>query len=262
MDRYSEFLPRYKNLRQLGLQLNNRLVETLSQSAINEGAKKLGLLKRNVVHFDTEDEIAVLMDYCLHDVRRQGLNAIEQFLANSPPPPASDEFILLEGLRQARYSVFNVEGTESRLGIHARDLLRDEPHFIFDVGLGTTAQAGLVLAMRVMAPEGIGMSTGAGLPVGVLEPRERTRFLDQIKSNLKGVDFRHPSPEEAGDLAATAIRRCLRQGAAEKVRYANPGEGLPRVHAPEALPPGRVGRNDLCPCGSGKKFKRCCGSAR
>jgi uncharacterized protein YecA (UPF0149 family) len=22
---------------------------------------------------------------------------------------------------------------------------------------------------------------------------------------------------------------------------------------------GRVGRNDLCPCGSGKKYKRCCG---
>src|SRR5262249_7252756 len=23
----------------------------------------------------------------------------------------------------------------------------------------------------------------------------------------------------------------------------------------------RVGRNDLCPCGSGKKFKKCCGTA-
>jgi len=30
--------------------------------------------------------------------------------------------------------------------------------------------------------------------------------------------------------------------------------------APEpAIPPGKVGRNDPCPCGSGKKFKRCCG---
>jgi uncharacterized protein len=23
---------------------------------------------------------------------------------------------------------------------------------------------------------------------------------------------------------------------------------------------GKVGRNDLCPCGSGKKYKKCCGS--
>jgi uncharacterized protein YecA (UPF0149 family) len=22
----------------------------------------------------------------------------------------------------------------------------------------------------------------------------------------------------------------------------------------------RIGRNDLCPCGSGKKFKKCCGN--
>lgn len=29
--------------------------------------------------------------------------------------------------------------------------------------------------------------------------------------------------------------------------------------APDMIPPG-VGRNDLCPCGSGKKFKKCCGA--
>lgn len=31
--------------------------------------------------------------------------------------------------------------------------------------------------------------------------------------------------------------------------------------APAAIPvpPGKTGRNDPCPCGSGRKFKRCCG---
>ncbi|MGH7856174.1 MAG: SEC-C metal-binding domain-containing protein [Candidatus Binatia bacterium] len=24
----------------------------------------------------------------------------------------------------------------------------------------------------------------------------------------------------------------------------------------------RIGRNDPCPCGSGKKFKRCCGASK
>jgi preprotein translocase subunit SecA len=28
-----------------------------------------------------------------------------------------------------------------------------------------------------------------------------------------------------------------------------------------ASAPARVGRNDLCPCGSGKKFKKCHGAA-
>jgi uncharacterized protein YecA (UPF0149 family) len=34
------------------------------------------------------------------------------------------------------------------------------------------------------------------------------------------------------------------------------GEPPVRIPGPE---PQRVGRNDPCPCGSGKKFKRCCG---
>jgi SEC-C motif len=29
---------------------------------------------------------------------------------------------------------------------------------------------------------------------------------------------------------------------------------------PSSVTPGKVGRNDLCPCGSGKKYKKCCGA--
>jgi serine-type anaerobic sulfatase-maturating enzyme len=34
------------------------------------------------------------------------------------------------------------------------------------------------------------------------------------------------------------------------------------VRADEAPAPPQAGRNDACPCGSGKKYKRCCGAAR
>jgi uncharacterized protein len=34
-----------------------------------------------------------------------------------------------------------------------------------------------------------------------------------------------------------------------------------RVTTPTATRSTKVGRNDPCPCGSGKKFKRCCGQA-
>ena len=36
--------------------------------------------------------------------------------------------------------------------------------------------------------------------------------------------------------------------------------GPAQAEAPQAGPCGaKVGRNDLCPCGSGKKYKKCCG---
>jgi preprotein translocase subunit SecA len=37
-----------------------------------------------------------------------------------------------------------------------------------------------------------------------------------------------------------------------------PGSTAPRVPAPRAADGSKVGRNDPCPCGSGKKYKKCC----
>ncbi|MDB5308199.1 MAG: hypothetical protein JWO38_2401 [Gemmataceae bacterium] len=260
MARHAELLARYKHLRQVGLELNNRLVETLPRDVVDEGGRKLGILKRNVLTLDTEDEIAVLMDYCLHDVRRPGGNAVERYLEASPPAPDSDEWVLLQALKKARFSLFVVESTEPGVGVHVRDLLRDELLFLVDVGFGQTAPAGLVLAARIMAPEGIGMTTGAALPVGVLSPDERARFLDGLKATSRGMDFGDLSTEQASAFTTTVIRTSLRQGAAERIRYVEPGGGSHPGHGPH-LPPARpVGRNDPCPCGSGKKFKRCCGA--
>ena len=37
----------------------------------------------------------------------------------------------------------------------------------------------------------------------------------------------------------------------------------PAAPAGSAMPlPLKIGRNDLCPCGSGRKYKHCCGSAQ
>jgi uncharacterized protein YecA (UPF0149 family) len=37
--------------------------------------------------------------------------------------------------------------------------------------------------------------------------------------------------------------------------------GVPRIMnlEPRAQAPQKIGRNDPCPCGSGKKYKKCCG---
>jgi hypothetical protein len=43
---------------------------------------------------------------------------------------------------------------------------------------------------------------------------------------------------------------------------AGPSAGPPRAGAPgQGGADRKVGRNDPCPCGSGKKYKRCCGRA-
>jgi hypothetical protein len=42
--------------------------------------------------------------------------------------------------------------------------------------------------------------------------------------------------------------------------FGPPPEGLPDIPAPTPyIAPPKIGRNDPCPCGSGKKYKKCCG---
>ncbi|HEV3386943.1 MAG TPA: hypothetical protein VG097_19150, partial [Gemmata sp.] len=214
MSRSEDLLARYKHLRQVGVELNTELAKSLSRDALDEGGKKLGILKGKVLALNTEDELTVLMDYCIHDVRRHGINAVERYLSESPPAPDSEEWIFLQALRQARYSLVEVESAEPGVGVHVRDLLRDESLFLVDVGFSRTAQVGMVLAARIVAPEGIRMTTGAVLPVGILSLAKRTQFLDGLRDIFAGKDFGNLSPEEASDWATSVIRSCLRQGAA------------------------------------------------
>jgi len=59
----------------------------------------------------------------------------------------------------------------------------------------------------------------------------------------------HHGPEEATVLGSAALREAARTG---------PG---PEARAQPVTVGVKVGRNDPCPCGSGKKYKKCCGRA-
>jgi hypothetical protein len=271
MSQHAALLARYKHLRQVAMGLNSRLMKKVTKSALEEGGKKLGIFRDNIFMFESEDQTAVLMDYCIHDVRQEGHNAIDRFLEESPPPAGSDELVVLQAYREARYSVYAVEGTEPGVGVQLRDLLRDELLFVMDVGFSQSASRDLVLAARLFAPEGIWQTTGAALPIGVVPLAKRPLFLTPIRTQFKGVDFHHVTPEKSSELATFMIRLCLEAGAMENVQFQPPGSPTGRAQgrreaagrATGASPsPQRRGRNSPCGCGSGKKYKHCCGARK
>ena len=63
--------------------------------------------------------------------------------------------------------------------------------------------------------------------------------------------------KKEAEVAAIVIRECRSTGMTSRIAYAEPG-GRARP-APGGSEVRRIGRNDPCPCGSGKKFKACCG---
>src|SRR5262245_60927535 len=98
MSEHSQYVARYQHLRQVVMEINNNLARRLSRERLDEGGNKLGILQEGTLVLDSQDEIAVLLDFCLHDIRPQGRTAIEEFLAEAPYPAGSDEELCLRAL--------------------------------------------------------------------------------------------------------------------------------------------------------------------
>jgi preprotein translocase subunit SecA len=74
----------------------------------------------------------------------------------------------------------------------------------------------------------------------------KERIEDEMVTNLWRMD---PVVREGQEV--------MRQSRQRDLTYSAPAKEAPR---PAERPTGRVGRNDPCPCGSGKKYKKCHGS--
>jgi preprotein translocase subunit SecA len=74
-----------------------------------------------------------------------------------------------------------------------------------------------------------------------------------------------PPPARAAQAApagAARARPAAPASAIERMPGPRPPAGLAGAPRPGAdKPAAKVGRNDPCPCGSGKKHKKCCGAA-
>jgi hypothetical protein len=247
-----DLLACYKKVRTTSLKLNNRLAGRLSKDTLYEGGKKLGILKGNTLVFDNEDESAILMDYCIYNVRRNGRNAIEQYLIDCPPDPESDETTCLKAMQHGIYSLFVVESVERGLGATMRDLLSQEVLLILDIGLGRSSQPGLVLASRMLPHDGFSITGGAALPVGVLSAAQQRSLLKAMSAAM--------TPDDNGNFdPARLIRACLSGGSSSLIQYQSlPGHSISTQRITNDPLTASVGRNSPCPCGSGRKSKHCC----
>jgi hypothetical protein len=247
-DRQS-LVARYRRLRAASLDLNNRLVRRISERAIQEGGKKLGMLHGRELLLDHEDQSSVLMDYCLYEVRSDGRTIVESLVDWSPAGP--DEAACIAAMQVAWYSLFVVEAVEPDVGVVMRDLRTDEIVLVVDMGFARTGQPGLVIATRLIPFEGFAMTGGAALPLGVVDKNQQqvltARFLKAVSASPGRFD------------PALFIRESLQRGCGARVRYEDLDKNAKSGGASrETTAPSTLGRNSPCPCGSGKKYKQCC----
>ena len=257
MTDHSGLLERYRRMREVRLRLNNLLVRTIPKRTLEECGRILGFFRKGMLLFETEDETSVLMDYCIFYPGSDGRNLVAKYLEKTPPPTDSDEMVALQEMAHAYYSLFQVIDVERGVGVSVRDLLRGETGFIVDVGFGNTAQRHMIVATRIIPVEGFLMTGGAGLPVDASAAERISEELKRSGFNPETLDYKQITPRQEAEIAAIVIRECRSTGMTSRIAYAEPGgRARPTPVGSEAR---RIGRNDPCPCGSGKKFKVCCG---
>ncbi|MBI3840331.1 MAG: hypothetical protein HY288_20610 [Planctomycetia bacterium] len=260
---FKDTFAHYQRLRPIRFRLNNELVRRLSRDALNQGAKKIGILRGGTFVFENEDETSVLMDYCIYDVYRKGRNAVEQYLCDVPPDPDSDEVACLRAMQQATYALVAVLRVESGVGCHVRNLFTEETRLLVDIGLSETAQPGMVIATRLLDFGDFVATGGAALPLGILDKDELDAWQRKIRAGAND-DRSDPAP---------LIRACLQRGASANIRYEEmhtqrrsdvggsppAGTSAQRRRALAKRLASKAATNQRCRCGSGKMYKNCCG---
>ncbi len=260
MSNYDALVARYRRLRAVGRRLNNRLVETPSRETTIRAAKRLGLWHDGALAIETDDEITVLLDFAIHEEYENGVNAVERYASEHPPEPGTDEDAVLQAMRKAYYGLLRVEDILPGVGVRVYDLLRDQRFLLADIGLSRTATEGDLLATHMLPFDEFSTTSGAALPLDsetLATVRDKVLPRDRQSRLLKMWE---PTGEEGAEVAAAIIRLALEAGASSFITDLDLGEPAAPLD-PAASGASRLGRNDPCPCGSGKKYKKCCGRA-
>jgi hypothetical protein len=205
----------YKQQREIAIPFKLKLVKQLPNSAIKECAKKLGILKHNTLVLSCEDEVSVLMDYCLFHFRINKVNVISRYLLLSPPAKDSIEMELLETMQKAYYSLLIVKEVFQNKGVLVFDAVNEKDIFLIDLGLSISADTGMMFASHIIPIGQFYRTSGAMLPI------PSSLFEDEIAVIVEKFFIKNDvlSPAQEALFAAQVIRAALKADVMENVRY-------------------------------------------
>ncbi len=251
MEDYDDILDRYGKMRSTLREMNSALVRYCGP-VVEQAAKDLGVWVKGTIVMDM-DQMPVLMDHAIHHRFKEGSNIADCYIAEHPARPGSDAETLQAAMGRVFFSMFQVTDVVKDVGVLVTDIFRDRSHLLVDISFSASATKHGVLASRMLPFEGFIMTTGAAQPVdpGVLEwVVENLQREGLTEEDLRAL----PSKTWAG-IETSIVRACLQSGGAQ-IEYRDVAEGGRPMLSKASE---RVGRNEPCPCGSGKKYKKCCG---
>src|SRR3954453_3798719 len=105
-----EVFARYRQFREISKRHHHDILACISTDALLNQARRLGLARGKTLILDDMEEMNYVYDLAIHTASPQRSRAIDRFAASARFDPGSDEALVLEAMRAARFSVLLVHG--------------------------------------------------------------------------------------------------------------------------------------------------------
>jgi hypothetical protein len=209
-----EVFARYRQFREISKQHHHEILACISSDALLNQARRLGLAQGKTLTLEDMEEMNYVYDLAIHTASPQRSRAIDRFAGSARFAPGSDEALVLEAMRAARFSVLLIERHHETAGLVAIDLFRRTEVWLVDIGLESSLSAGEMFATRLFTPARFSMTAGIYVP---FELDMLTDILDELPRRLGDtplealVDNRH--------FAEAIYRIALADGIMDFVTY-------------------------------------------
>jgi hypothetical protein len=119
-----EVFARYRQFREISKQHHHEILACISSDALLNQARRLGLVQGKTLILEDMEEMNYVYDLAIHAASPQRSRAIDRFAKSARLAPGSDEALVLEAMRAARFSVLLIERHHETAGLVATDLFR------------------------------------------------------------------------------------------------------------------------------------------
>jgi len=209
-----EVLARYRRLREINKRHHHEILKFISGDALLHQARRLGLARGKKLILEDMDEMHYVCDLAIHTASVGRSRAIDRYARSAQLAAGSDEALVLEAMRAARFSILVVERRHETAGLVATDVFRRAEVWLVDIGLETSVPEGAMIATRLFTPERFSMTAGVNVPFDLDLIEDICAELPRRLGNSKLTDLiddRH--------FAETIYRIALADGVMDRIAY-------------------------------------------
>jgi hypothetical protein len=209
----SDLIARYRHLREISTQHHSAALNFLSRDAIISQARRIGLTQGKTLVLDSMDDMYLAFDLAIYTAPKDRSRAIDRYAKGARFTWGSDESIVLEAMRRARFSIISFVRPHPVAGLIVKDLFRGVEIWLIDVGLESSLPQEAALATRLFTPDRFDTTAG------VLVPLDLELIEDAIAATPQLLRKGYEEVINERRFAESIYRVALASGLMEQVAY-------------------------------------------